>query len=149
MQLFNFVISAAIVSVVLFTSCKKNDDDNASPNPPAQSAGFYYGENGTTTLTKADSSWVNGAYNTIIAQSSGSTVVEINLTGITSQGYSLGTTNVLTYLKSGGSWVATTGTVTVTKNQDSKLSGTFSATAGGGVSGVTSFTGNFTDIPIK
>ena len=62
MQLFNFVISAAIVSVVLFTSCKKKDDDNASPNPPAQSAGFYYGENGITTLTKADSSWVNGAH---------------------------------------------------------------------------------------
>ncbi len=149
MKLFNYVMTAALVSAVLFTSCKKKDDDNASPNPPAQSAGFYYGENGTSTLTKADSSWVNGAFNTIIAQTGGSTVVEINLTGITAQGYRLGTTNALTYIKNGSFWATTAGTVTITKNQDSKLSGTFSATAGGGVSGVTSFSGNFTDIPIK
>ncbi|MCB9032823.1 MAG: hypothetical protein H6553_03215 [Chitinophagales bacterium] len=140
------LLFVSIFLVSFFQACTKNED--STPSNSNTNVGFYYGENNTTTLTKADSSWVNGSYNTIIAQNSGSTVVEINLSGLSVGTYNISLINMITYIK-GSYWIASSGSVTITKNESNKLSGTFVATAGSGISGVDSLKGEFTDIPIN
>ncbi|MGN0003607.1 MAG: hypothetical protein ACI35V_09240 [Sphingobacterium composti] len=52
-------------------------------------------------------------------------------------------------MKDNKHWEATAGTLTISKNDGSKISGTYEATAGTGVTGVNTVKGNFTDIPLK
>jgi hypothetical protein len=63
--------------------------------------------------------------------------------------YSLATQYAFTYVKDGGHWEATAGSVTITKNENNKISGNYEATAGAGVSGITSMKGTFTDVPVN
>ena len=133
---------------LLFISCNSDDngDSNNDGSPPQN--GFFYAENGETNLTKADNAWVNGDYNSIIAQNGGNTVVEIVLANLAEGTYDLSVPYAFTYVK-GGLWEASAGTLTITKNAGGKLSGTFDATAGSGVSGVNSVKGKFDNIPIN
>lgn len=140
-------LTACVMALcILLASCSKKNDDNATPNQ--SEAGFFYGENGTSTLTKADDAQVNANYKTIIAKKDNSTVVEIVLTDLKAGTYPLSAKYAFTYVK-GTFWEATDGTLTITKNDGSKLSGTFKATAGAGVSGVNSVEGKFNDIAFK
>lgn len=141
-----YYLNVLILAVaILFASCSKDDE----PLSPTSETGFFYGENGTSTLTKADEAQANGQYKTIIAKKSNSTVVEIVLTDLKAGTYPLSTKYAFTYVKDGKHWESTAGTLTITKNDGSKLSGTFKATAGAGVSGVNTVEGKFNDIPVK
>lgn len=136
-----------MLMLLAMASCKDDKDDANAVKPSAQ-PGFYFAENGSATQVKTDDAWANGAYNSIIAQSSNATVIEINAKSLAAGTYSLSDRYAFTYIK-GGNWEGTAGTLIITKNQDGKLSGTFEATAGSGVAGVTSVKGSFTDIPVK
>lgn len=138
-----------LVSAIIFTSCTSNDDDDNNNGGQTVEAGFFYGENGTTTLTKAENAWANGQFNSIIAQNNGATIVEINLSGLTTGTYDLSGQYAFSYVSNGAIWESSAGTLTITKNESGKLSGTFNATAGSGVSGINSVSGKFNDIPIN
>lgn len=139
---------AALFVLLVLAACQEDKNDPA-PNPnPTAAQGFFYAENGSATLVKTDDAWANAQYNSIIAQQSGATVVEINLKSLAEGTYSLTDRYAFTYVK-GGNWEATAGSLVITKNKDGKLSGTFEATAGSGVTGVNTVKGSFTDIPIK
>ena len=144
-SIFYLIISLWAITL---TSCEVTEDENPQESSTTQ-AGFFYGENSTTTLTKADDAQVNKGSTTIIATKNNKTVVEINLTDIKAGTYSLSAKYAFTYVKDGKHWEATAGTLQITKNDGSKISGTYEATAGAGVPAVTAVKGNFTDVPLK
>ena len=142
MKRINFLIVAFVTTLVLFSACKKDNDTS-----PGVVQGFYYGENDTATLTKADSAYANNSFHTIIARKNNSTVVEINSNDLQVGTYAIISSEFsFTYVKNGTLWNATSGTLKITKNDGSKLSGTFSASAAGTIYVVT---GKFDDIPIQ
>ncbi len=158
---FKSIVCCLLVACSVMTACKKEDnpapdttttpptpDPDPEPADPVDTPGFFYAENGATTFIPADDAWVNEEYNTIIAQNEGSTICEINLTALTESEYTLSSGNALTYIKSGAFYASDGGKVTITKNAGGKLSGTFTST-GTGISGVTSVSGKFIDIPLK
>lgn len=147
MKPIQFLKTAVLVLAVLLSSCSKQDEGDEVSSP--SETGFFYGENGASTLTKADEAQANGQYKTIIAKKNNSTVVEIVLTDLKAGTYPLTAKYAFTYVKDGNHWESTAGTLTVTKNDGSKLSGTFKATAGAGVSGISTVEGKFNDIPMK
>lgn len=145
--------SVAVLFLAFATfSCSKNDETPITPIVSVPANGFKYSENGATTKITAPTAFVNGSFNTIIAQNSGGqTIFEINLTGLTSGSYTIdNSNNFVTYVKPGeGSFVGTAGTVVITSNANSKLTGTFNVTAGSGLAGVSSVSGSFTGIAIN
>lgn len=140
---------------VLTISCSKNDDEPITPIAPiapVQADGFYYAENGSSTITKAASAQVNGAFDTIIAKdASNVTLCEINLTALTVGTYTIdNTNNAFAFVRNGvGTFIGSAGTITITSNSGGKLSGSFNCTAGSGVAGLNSVSGTFTNITIN
>lgn len=147
MKISKFFSVAVLATAVLFSSCNKDDDMNTE-NLQSED-GFFYGENGASVLTKADDAQVNKTYKTIIAKKDNNTVVEIVLNDLKIGTYDLSAKYAFTYVKAGSHWEASAGTLTITKNENNKLSGSFEATAGSGVLGVNSVEGKFKDIPIQ
>lgn len=142
MKKLNLLLVAFITTMLLFSACKKDDDKSSGVDQ-----GFYYGENDTATLTKADSAYATNSFHTIIARKNNSTVVEINSNDLQVGTYAIISSQFsFTYIKNGITWNATSGTLKITKNDGSKLSGTFSASASGTIYVVT---GKFNDIPIQ
>lgn len=139
-----------LLSVFIFSlsSCSKEEATEPEGSKSTES-GFFYAENSASAMIKADEATANKQHKTIIAKKSGATVVEIVLTDLKAGTYDLSARYAFTYVKSAVFWEASAGTLTITKNDGSKLSGTFKATAGSGVQGVTTVEGKFTDIEIK
>lgn len=146
MKFSSFLQVAVLFVLLALAACKEAKNDPA-PNPTVEQ-GFFYAENSSITQIKTDDTWANAQYHSIIAQQSGATVVEINLKSLAEGTYSLTDRYAFTYVK-GGHWEATAGSLVITKNKDGKLSGTFEATAGSGVTGINAVKGSFTDISIK
>lgn len=132
----------------MFSSCEPNVEDPEENNTNTQ-IGFFYAENGSSNMTKADDAVANKQYNTLIAKKNNQTVIEINLSDFKTGTHSLSSKYAFTYVKDGKHWEATAGSLQITKNDGSKISGTYEATAGTGVTGVSVVKGNFTDIPLK
>lgn len=147
-KLFFYLFTALLVSSVL-VSCRKDDDNNNGGNGNTTQDGFFYAENGGSQI-KLDNPFVNGAYNTIIAQSGTTTVMEMNLSALTAGTYTMSGSNAFTYIKSGASshWTATGGSVVITSNSGGKLTGTFDV-QGSGITGINRISGAFTNIIIK
>jgi hypothetical protein len=149
MKSIQWIMVCFLALSITTTSCSNDDDDNNNGGGSTTAAGFYYGENGVTPFTKADEAVANTQYKTIIAKNGGATVVEMVLPSLATGTYSLATQYAFTYVKDGGHWEATAGSVTITKNENNKISGNYEATAGAGVSGITSMKGTFTDVPVN
>lgn len=151
MKLKNLTYLALTALVLMLNySCTKSDDSKkttpTTPSSPTALTGFFYSVDAATDSTKADTSWVNGRYNTIIAQKSSKTIVEINLTALTVGTYNISSSNMLSYDLGTSYWSATGGTVVISKNSDNKLTGYYNVTGTGSVNKVH---GSFTDIIIK
>lgn len=151
MKISKLVGFAAVCIALIATSCKKDKDIQTKSNDTSTptEAGFYYGENGTSALIQAEDATANQQYKTIIARNNNTVVVEIVLTDLQPGTYSLAGTYAFTYVKNNQHWTSTSGSLTITKNENSKISGTYEATAGTGVSGVQSVKGKFIDIPVN
>lgn len=146
----NFLsILTLVLFTTAFTSCSGDDDNSTGGNQ--DTPGFFYAENGATTMQTVDTPYANGAFNSIFAVDASNTIVEINLTSLNAGTYAIGSGNAFTYLKpgSGSMWAASAGTVVITANAAGKLSGTFDITAGSGITGVNSVSGHFTDITVN
>lgn len=142
---------SVFVTIILFaTSCRK-DDDNAPTNNNPTTAGFKWKENDPNGVEKTAASARFQGGNTIIAQdTSNQTLFEINLM----KGSTPGTYNfdgdyikgVALYYTT-ASFNATSGTITITDKTASKISGTFEAHGTG--TSITKIYGTFTDIPVQ
>lgn len=153
-KIMKSIIVKTLFLVVITTSfsCKKEEvaTPQAATPTPTSNDGFFYSENGSTTLSIVTTPYASAQYNSIFAVNSGTTVVEMNLTSIAVGTYTIDANNALTYLKTGvsGAYIASAGSVTITANASNKLTGTFTST-GSGITGVTSFSGSFTNIVIQ
>ena len=146
----NVISGMLIVLGMLVFSCQKDDSlEEGGAGNGATGAGFFYAENGSTTLLKADEASAQVQYKTIIAKKDNKTLVEMVLPDLKPGTYSLAARYAFSYVKLPGVWESSAGTVTITKNEGGKLSGTFDASAGSGITGVTSVTGKFNDLPVK
>lgn len=135
-----------VLFLVSLSSCS-NDDESTPVTPP--STGFTWTENGNATVLTVDNPNVNAPYNTIYAVRNGVTIYEFNLTSLAPGTYSFsGNANAIYYNNnaSAGSFTATGGSVIITANANNKISGTFTATGSG--NGVSSLSGQFTDINV-
>jgi len=145
MKSINILKTAILGFAVLMFSCAKDNE----PQTSLSETGLFYAENGNSTLNKADEALANKQYKTIIAKKNNNTLIEIVLTDLKTGTYPLTAKYAFTYVKDGKNWESTAGTLSITKIEDNKLSGTFKATAGSGVSGISSVEGKFNDIPVK
>ncbi len=140
------LLSTAIIiaAALVLPSCKKDSNNGGSGG----SGGFTYKENNGPEM-QMQVVEARTQYNTIMATTtSADPGIEINLTSLNAGDYTIGGTNGVYYLKGGGMWSASGGTVKITSNANGKLSGTF-VSQGSGIAGITSLSGSFTDIEIK
>lgn len=147
MKAIHYLHFLILTITIMFSFCKPKVEGPEDNN--ANDIGFFYAENNTSTLTKADDAVANKQFNTLIAKKNNQTVIEINLNDFKIATHSLSTKYAFTYVKDNKHWEATAGTLTISKNDGAKISGTYEATAGAGVSAVATVKGNFTDIPLK
>jgi hypothetical protein len=149
MKILTICSTALLATAMLFTSCSKEENNNNPTPTPIVTTGFFYGENGTTDYTKADSAYANNQYKTIIARKDNQTVIEFVVTNFQVGSQPLNTQYAFTYVKNNSHWVATAGTLNITQNTGTTISGTYEATAGSGVSGVNTVSGKFEGIPLN
>ncbi len=141
--------TTALLSLSLLAACTKKSTTTPTPTPtPTPKAGFTWTENGAAEIT-ADSAYYEARYKTIKVFKAGKTKIEINLTDGIPATYPLGASNVFSLLVTGAStiYVATGGSVIVTANASSKMTGTFTSTGSG--ASVTKCDGKFTDIAVR
>ncbi len=130
---------------LIFISCSKEE---STSNLPSSISGSFTWTDNTGLAVTADSAYYDSQYKTIKAFKGGNTrFIEINLTAGTPATYVIGVSNAFTYLNASNIYIATSGSIVITANASSKMSGTF-ATAGNGAS-ITSMTGTFTDIAVR
>lgn len=96
-----------------------------------------------------DNPYANIQGKTIFAVRSGNTIYEINLSSLAVGSYPVTNgVNVITYVpNANGFFNATSDSIIITVNANNKLSGTF--TGAGSGNGITSVSGQFTNIPIQ
>lgn len=133
-----------ISSIFLIAACS---EDEAAAVIPASTSGFVWVDNTGASVT-ADSAYYDSQYKTIKAFKGGLTkFVEINLTAGTVGTYTLGTTNAFSYLSGSSLYMAASGSVVITENANSKMTGSFTTTGTG--ASITSITGTFTNITVR
>lgn len=139
-----FIITTGLIS------CNDNDDVSSPPPPPALSE-FLYAEGGATSMSTVTTPYANASTKSIFAVNTGTTVIEINLSSLALASYPINATNLFTYFKPGTAitWTGFTGNVTITRNSDNKLSGTFDINSGNGSPTINEVHGSFTDIVIN
>lgn len=140
--------TTALLSLSLLAACTKKSTTTPTPTPtPTPTAGFTWTENGGAENT-ADSAYYEAKYKTIKAYKMGK-FIEINLSDGIPATYTLGTSNAISMLVSGAStlYTASSGSVIITANASSKMTGTFTSTGSG--ASVTKCDGKFTDIAVR
>ncbi len=136
--------TSVFIAIFSFFACSEEETSDITP---LTSSGFTWTDNAGNSVT-ADSAYYDSRYKTIKAFKGGFTkFVEINLTDGIVGTYTIGTTNAFGYLSGTAQYIASSGSVIITANANSKMSGTFT-TAGTGAS-ITTITGAFTDISVK
>ncbi len=135
--------TAVFISIFSIIACSEEKTTDIIPS----TSGFIWVDNAGNSIT-ADSSYYVEQYKTIKAFKGGiQKLIEINLTAGSAGTYVIGTNNAFSYLTGQDLYLAATGSVIITANANSKMSGTFT-TAGTGAS-ITSISGTFNDIPVR
>lgn len=137
---------AIVALTTIFSACSKSS--SATTTPTSANNSFTWTENGGSTTLTVDNPYANLQGKTIFAVRTGNTIYEINLTSLAVGTYPIGSSNVITYIpNAAGFFNATSGNVIITANAGNKISGTFTGTGSG--NGITSVSGQFTNIPIQ
>jgi hypothetical protein len=150
------MVNLKLLAVIVFLSgillsCKKEDEGESCNGCPVggsiEPVGFTYTKNSGATIT-ADSAFFFPSTKIIMVYFHGMTNrVIIKTTSQATGVYNFnGASNTVTYIEPLGSYSATGGVMTITKNANNKMSGTFTSSGGGVAS---SINGQFKDIPKK
>lgn len=136
-----------LIGTATLFSCAKSSTDEISATAPA----FTWSLNGITYNADNDTAFVSGPF-TIIAKKdetspAGYKIFEINLSAFTAGPYTLTATGVnqVNYIRSTGVITSQSGTLNITANTGSVLSGNFTTTLTGGIT----MNGNFINVPVK
>lgn len=151
--IYNLLTMTAL-SLLVFTGCVKDKDEPDNPAPPTTTGGtssydFKWTPSAGTTMT-ADDAWYSTSTNNIYASKTGTTnSVEIILPEFAVATYSISSAigNELNLRYNSTLHSASSGTVKITANNGSVISGQFAVNFNSGT--ISSLTGQFTDIPKK
>lgn len=143
---FNSFVYAVVLLIFIaeISSCKK------SSVAPISTSGFSWTVSGVTYTADNDTAFVSGPF-TIIAQKDAADITnfrmfEIDLSAFATGAYTLTSSgDQVNYVTSTGVVTSQSGTLNITANTGTTLSGNFSTILSGGLA----MTGNFTAIPIK
>ncbi len=136
--------ASLLTSIFMLGACSK---DETTAVTPAATSGFVWVDNTGASIT-ADSAYYVTQYKTIKAFKGGFTkFIEINLTAGTVGTYTIGSSNAFSYITGSDLYIAASGSVVITENANSKMTGTFTTTGSG--ASITSITGTFTGIAIR
>src|SRR5215204_4768471 len=131
MRLFKKSFLLLLFSALIIASCTKDnpepEDDPGTPVTPVNKGSFSYSVNGNATIT-ADSAVYYPKFTTIYSYKLGTeNTIEINLSDLVAGSYIVNSTqgNALTYETNGQTFTATSGTINITANTGSRLSGNF------------------------
>ena len=135
-----------LIAIVTLFSCSKS-----SPNSNSSAPVFTWSVSGATYTADSDTAFISGPF-AIIAKKDASLpasykIIEIDLSAFTTGAYTLSSSGVnqVNYLTNSGLAASQSGTLNITANTGSTLSGNFTTTLSGSVS----MTGTFTNVPIK
>lgn len=135
-----------LAGICFLSACSKSDT-----NSNITASSFSWTVGGTTYTADNDTAFVSGPF-TIIAKKDETSptnfkIFEINLTGFTTGAYTLTATgaNQVNYLTNSGLVTSQSGTLNITANTGTALSGNFTTT----LTGSLAMTGTFTNMPVK
>ncbi len=135
-----------LIAVVMIFSCSKSSSNPSTPTPV-----FTWSVGGATYAADSDTAFISGPF-TIIAKKDASLpgsykFIEIDLSAFTTGAYTLSAAgaNQVNYFTSSGLVVSQSGTLNITANTGTTLSGNFTTTLTGSVA----MAGTFTNVPIK
>lgn len=142
-------VLALFILTSILISCDNDNEVVASPPPPGLPE-LLYAEGGVSTMTSVTNPIALSSSNEIFGRNGSTNVIEIKLSSLAVGTYSLSAANQFTYTRLGTSspWTAVTGTITITMNTGTELSGNFNLTAGNSSLGINSVTGSFSNITI-
>ncbi|SFA69848.1 hypothetical protein SAMN05660845_0092 [Flavobacterium swingsii] len=143
-------ILALFLVTTSLVSCNDNDDVSPPPPPPGLPE-FLYAEGGAPSMSTVTTPYANASSGSIFGVNTGTTVIEIDLPSLVIGVYPINATNTFTYFKPGTAitWTGFTGNVTITRNDDNKLSGTFDINSGNGSPMINEVHGSFTNLVIN
>jgi hypothetical protein len=133
-------------SIITLFSCSKS-----STNANLSTSVFSWSVSGATYTADNDTAFISGPFTIIVKKDenlpASYKILEINLSAFTTGAYVLSAagTNQVNYLTSGGLATSQGGTLNITTNTGSTLSGNFTTTLPGSVT----MTGTFSNVPIK
>jgi hypothetical protein len=134
----------------LFNSCAKDPNEPEEEETPiAPPMKFNWTVSGGTSVSAADAYYVP-SYNEIVATKSGVTAIDIILDALNKGTYNVSPSNGITLKYNDGTstYNAKSGTVVITENNETTITGTFNCVLN--VNGATSsITGEFANIPKK
>lgn len=146
-----FAFILAITLIALLSACAKDETTPSNPNgsspTPITYGDFRWTVNGTTTVS--DSAICYLQITTLYAYKSGTlSTVELNLSDVVTGTYPINLTsgNELKYVNGSTNLSASTGTVNITGNTGSKITGNFIGLFAGSTN---SISGNFTDVKFR
>ncbi len=146
---FNYNLILILLAGILSNSCKKNKEKDCSTCPVGgvvvPSPGCTFTKTGNIRFT-ADSSYYLSASNTLVAfyQGNSHKLTVKNTTAAIGTYTFNGTTIKVTYFESVGSYLGSSGTLNISSNTNTYISGDFISTGIGG--GIIGLNGQFTSI---
>jgi hypothetical protein len=136
-----------LISFLIFSGCAKDEPEPEDPGGTTTTGStlgnFTWSISGNPNVT-ADSSRYIPAFSNIVAYK-GNSSVDIVLSALSVGSYSISSSqgNTLEYHTGSSTYFGTTGTVTITSNTGSKISGNFSSA----LTNCISISGQFSDVP--
>lgn len=138
-----FILTSTLIS------CNNDDDAVASPPPPGLPE-FLYAEGGAPTMSSVTDPIALSSSKEIFGRNGSTNVIEIKLSSLAVGTYTISGTNQFTYTRPSTSspWTAASGTITITINTGTQLSGNFDLTSGSSSLGINTVSGSFSNITI-
>lgn len=143
-----FKLSSLIIVVsLLVIGCGKDPNEPDEETPGTSQVKFTWSVNGGSTITASDGYYIF-SYNEIIATKAGSTAIDIILDDLTKGTHNISPSNGITleYYDGSATFDGKSGTVTISENTGTSLSGSFTCVLNGGT---TTIAGQFSNLPKK
>jgi hypothetical protein len=142
-------VVAFFVLTSILISCDNDDDAVASPPPPGLPE-LLYAEGGAPSSSSVTNPIAIASTKEIFGRNGATNVIEIKLSSLAVGTYTISAVNQFTYTRptTSSPWTAVTGTITITMNTGTEISGNFNLTAGNSSLGINSVSGSFSNITI-
>jgi len=141
-------VSLLLLLAIFISGCAKDEKDPIEPPPSGGNTSFgeFKWTPSSGTEIRSDSAYYIPSFNNIVAYKGNSTI-DIVLSSLVAGTYTISSSqgNTLEYYTGSAVYNATSGSVVITTNTGSRLSGTFNA----GFQGQPSINGQFNNIPVR